>query len=69
MLPQEGHQATRGSRELLMCNEARLDELQQRVEQLQDAVDEIRAVYLGLEQHVIRATATLRVVVELVQGS
>jgi prefoldin subunit 5 len=52
-----------------MCNEARLDELQQQVEQLQEAVDEIRAVYLGLEQHVIHATATLRVVVELVRGS
>jgi prefoldin subunit 5 len=52
-----------------MGNEARLDELQQQVEQLREAVDELRAVYLGLEQHVIRATATLRVVVELVQGS
>jgi prefoldin subunit 5 len=52
-----------------MCNEARLDELQQQIDQLREAVDEIQAVYLGLEQHAIRATATLRVVVELVQGS
>jgi len=37
------------------------------VELLQEALDEIRAVTLGLEQHVIRTTATLRVVVELVK--
>jgi prefoldin subunit 5 len=48
-----------------MCDEARLNELQRQVELLQEAVDELRAVYLGLEQHVIRTTATLRVVVEL----
>ncbi len=50
-----------------MCNEAKLDELQRQVELLKEAVDEIRAIYLGLEQHVIHATATLRVVVELVK--
>ena len=48
-----------------MCDEARLNELQRQVDLLREAVDEIRAVCLGLEQHVIRATATLRVVVEL----
>ena len=48
-----------------MCNEARLNELQRQIERLREMVDEIQAVYEGLEQHVIRTTATLRVVVEL----
>jgi hypothetical protein len=50
-----------------MCNEARLDELQRKLELLQEAIDEIRAIHLGLEQHVIRTVATSRVVVELVK--
>jgi hypothetical protein len=50
-----------------MCDEAKLEELHRQVEALTEAVEEFRAVHLGLEQHVIRATAVLRVVVELVK--
>jgi prefoldin subunit 5 len=51
-----------------MGQEPTLKELQQRIEQLEEAVDELKAWYTGLEQHIISATATLRVVVELAKG-
>jgi hypothetical protein len=51
-----------------MGEEPTLKELQQRIEQLEEAVDELKAWYTGLEQHIISATATLRVVVELAKG-
>jgi hypothetical protein len=50
-----------------MCDESILEELRRQVECLRDAVDELRAAHLGLEQHVVRITATLRVVIELVK--
>jgi hypothetical protein len=50
-----------------MCDESILEELRRQVESLRDAVDELRAAHLGLEQHVVRTTATLRVVIELVK--
>ena len=51
-----------------MGEEPTLKELQQRIEQLEEAVDELTAWCTGLEQHVISVTATLRVVVELAKG-
>jgi hypothetical protein len=51
-----------------MGEEPTLKELQQRIEQLEEAVDDLKAWYMGLEQHIISATATLRVVVELAKG-
>ena len=51
-----------------MGEEPTLKELQQRIEQLEEAVDELKAWNMGLEQHIISATATLRVVVELAKG-
>jgi hypothetical protein len=51
-----------------MGEEPTLKELQQRIEQLEESVDELKAWYTGLEQHIISATATLRVVVELAKG-
>jgi prefoldin subunit 5 len=52
-----------------MCEQSELEELRHQVERLQEAIDEIKAAHLGLEQHVVRATATLRVVVELVKDT
>jgi hypothetical protein len=46
-----------------------VEALQRQVEHLQEMVDELRVVQQGLGQHMIRATATLRVVVELVKGA
>lgn len=51
-----------------MSDQRKIEELQRQVEQLQAAIDELRAWYTGLERHLIRATATLNVVVELEKG-
>jgi hypothetical protein len=51
-----------------MPDRSELEELHQQLQQLQDTLDETQAWCAGLEQHVVRLTAKLRVLGELVKG-